>query len=524
MKDVVKESIRTFFKLHAARLILACLVILASSLLQMLLPLSIGHFYAITFEQSGAKGALLQHLFGYFSSPLHFLWMFAGLILLRALAGFVEKWLVTDLGEVLSAHLRLEAFNALLFTSETLRQPTSKWLRKIPSDLRWVRDYYVKGYIYAAADAAFIFLACIFLYAVSPILASVWIPMVLVGFAISFILSRTLARGAKKSSNAKARLSDFLTEWLPKLPAIQALNKERSVKKSFIRLNKAEKHVHYADAWSEALIPVVFYGSIALVLFTVIQQPKGSLPGSETIVFILFTLYLQRTLRRVLRLPLVWKKGKSALSEMQKLISFKRYAEQITSPQHSPQALHLWNTHTNQQLILTRPGLFCLEVDNTPEWLFFLMDVERKDGFQLSDDRLLHDAHEPRSWRKHITIVSPQALLPANTIAEMVCFDPKKTEAGKVDAILSSFPILDNCKADTALDQLSEIQIQVLQLARAAITGKPIIIVEWTENFPMRGADTHFSKFLQTMAADHLIIVVTLQPPSVLSFRQIFRL
>lgn len=522
MKDVVKETIRTFFKRHSARLIVACLVILASSLLQMMLPLSIGHFYALAFEQSGPKASLVQGLFSYFSSLQYFLALFAGLIVLRAITGFAEKWLITDLGELLSAHLRLEAFNAFLFSSDTPAQPTNKWLRKIPSDLRWVRDFYIKGYIYAAADAAFILLACIFLYDVSPILASVWIPAVLVGFAISFLLSRTLANGAKKSTHAKARLSDFLTEWLPKLTAIQALNKERNVRKKFIRLNNADKHIHHADAWSEALIPVVFYGSIALVLFTVIRQPKGSLPGSETIVFILFALYLQRTLRRILRLPLVWKKGKSALSEMQKLIPNNTYEEQITTPPHSPQALHLLNVHTNQQLILSPPGLFCLQVDQTSEWLLFLMNVIKKEGYQLSYDKIHLKANEPRNWRKYITPISSQVLLPASTVAELVCFDPKATEAGKVNAILNSFPLLDNCNADTELYRLSEPQIQVLQLVRAAITGKPIIVVEWTENFPSPVAVTHFSSFLHSMAANHLIIVVALQPPSVLSFRQTF--
>ncbi|MFM9985845.1 MAG: ABC transporter transmembrane domain-containing protein, partial [Flavobacteriales bacterium] len=166
-----KELIQGFINQHQWKVYAVILSGTLVSLLNVVIPLSIGGFFELAFHEGGSKSQLLQLLGLRFETLNHFFGTFFCLVLLRGLFGFGEFYLAGTTKEKLSAYLREALFRVQLqHTMESFHSRSiSKYLVRYGNDMGAVQNYFVKGRWKWIADLVFFAVAFALLITMSPV-------------------------------------------------------------------------------------------------------------------------------------------------------------------------------------------------------------------------------------------------------------------------------------------------------------------------------------------------------------------
>jgi ABC-type multidrug transport system fused ATPase/permease subunit len=520
MKWTQRMIIRSFVANHLFLITIALLSGILVSVIQVFIPLSIGTYYELLFGGHSAKGQLLEQLhISPQSLPSFFAYFFI-LIGARGIAGFIERYSNGLTGEAFLLHLRLLLFKSQLdqeYKSFQGRNP-GKHIIKHTSDMRSAQDFLVKGWLGFLGDLVFLVLAIAGLYFIEPSLAVIVVITIPFAFGLNYLLSRRTVPVIMRRNDARASLLDFTSSRLHAFLTIKALNRETPEYERFQK--KAKKAyttgaaVHVSNALVGSLLPVIIYLMIGIVMLRGAQQTRYGLEASSLLVFILMMLYMQRVLKRLLRVPYIVRQGNHALQSFIGTISQSEHqVHSESSTRQSQGKLQITNVQLKAATELlparsfsmntTGPGIYSILSDNQ-EWRSRitrqLIALEAPEAGSISLDETAYETTDPFAIRKKIAIISPQIPLLGDTLFEAISYgrsEERKNAALKtlelysIPGDLSGSDALQ-MKLDSATQRLTASQQIVFQFIRAELTRKTIVVIE----DPFTGIDLQVSNEL----------------------------
>jgi ABC-type multidrug transport system fused ATPase/permease subunit len=479
--------------------------VLTTSLSQALIPVSIGGVYAHLFQQDAGKNQLLSQLHIQSDSTSHALALFFVLVGIRMVSGLGEKVLLSYLSGELVQHLRARLFHSLIATGAHQKDSAARKLVFFTSELTAVQNLFTRGMVGALADVLFMILASALLVMLDVrlgITVILFIPCCLVLFAI---LSQPIVRSVNARNDERAGWLQFVTTRLQAGIAIRALNRENKEMRRFNQLNTqlgdGAFRTSVLQAIAESLIPTLFFGLIGVLLWQA-AHAEHTAPHATLTTFILMLLYKQRTFRRIVKLPAVWRTGLHSLSKISARIT-------TNGPEDREDAAK----KTNQQLSI-RDVVIVQATDNLPSRTVnaehngpgltaFLSNQEHvrrmltqrllaltEGAGDITLDGISYNELGAFAVRKKIAVCSPQVPLYGRKVVDAICWNTTPEDRHGAAALLAAYDLWSQREIEDVLDTpihegISFNTLKPLELARAELTGKRILVVEE----PLAGCD-----------------------------------
>jgi ABC-type multidrug transport system fused ATPase/permease subunit len=529
--------------MHAGTFIATCLVGFIASFFNVLLPLSVGKFFELLYQEQSTKGKLLEMLSLPINDMQSFFIFFFSLIALRGVFGFFQNYLTAYTGERFIADLRVELFKAQLTMNlrHFEKRHLSRHLQKYTGDMRFIQKWMTKGVIGGPIDFFFLVFAFFALYQINP---AVTLGLILSMFAAGIIMlfvSKIIGKSTERRNIERAKLLEFVADRLQRILSVKFFNREfvevDRFKKSNDDFVATGKRTFIRQALLESMLPVIFFLIIVVVMWLSVKYNETNSP-SNSLTFMLVLLYLQGAFRRILRIPAIWNQAKvsfvsldrqllktrerrankQALDDTYGLINFNNI--QLESEHH----VLLSNFST-----LVHPNtLAFFEVENSEvrnSLLKVLGGADKLRGGEIKIDKDSIADFNPFQIRKNFAYVSQSLPLIGYTVFEAVSFYTTDEKRDKVNKVLSSLRFHEQYSGDRLAillqgerPKLNSGDLLKLSFARAILTSKKTIILD----NPFEGMDEAtivcISEVLNKLKQKRTIILMAPSCPEVLHF------
>lgn len=516
---------------------------LFSNIFTVLIPISIGKYYNIVFYFDTTKSAVLDFLPDYFWIDFtNFMIFFIGIVLIKMVLMFVEKFLTGMLGERLVYRIRNDLFDHQLHMSmsEYDQKGIGRYLLRYSGDLKSVQSYMTQGVIRFASDTVLIGFSIGVL-----LLIDFWLFLILIGFVtgILFIMNvfnnrlydiSLLRRGSKSG------LLSFVNSGLRAILTVKIFNKIRFMRRKYFR--KSEKvyklgiRYQFLSAVINSVIPSLLFFMLAMILVYVYYQKMHGGPvidGGTLLASVLILITMLPVLRRTIRVTSKWKIGNLSIQKL--LITFHKPVEHgkdlpdldfkdgnikitdikfgYTAERNIFDGLNLEIPAQKLCLIKGKVG------DGKSTLLKLLTAVYLPDEGSIEIDGQDISQVNPNSLRRNIAVVSPHLPFVGRTVFDAISRNRKEASEKHAKKVLQT--IQEHLSEDMHLsldsqigdlgDNLSIGQKQLLAFARAILTKKKIILVDE----PFHGLDIKSAEkialLLRKIKTDQTIIMFTAQ-------------
>jgi ABC-type multidrug transport system fused ATPase/permease subunit len=473
-----------------------------------LLPVSIGKFYALVFGFEGNRAVLLDFLpKTFYDTVSHFLLLFLVLILIYFIANYFRRYLVASTGELLTYELRnrLFAHQIKLATRIYEEKGVGKYLLRYSGDLKSIQNYLTKGIIGFATDVLLIILFLIALATISHLLTLISIVAIVLMIIPISMLNERLHHISVSRRNQKSGLLSFVSQRLEAMISIKAFNREVPEKAKFAKrsqqLFQSGLAFHRLSSFIFVLVPGLLYVMIALIMYAIYwQKASGMLidQGAFLSAFLLIITMLP-VFRRSLRIVVTWKLGLISIKKLQNVldlpeedqtgkndlvlgeaslslkdVSFRfgeNYVFQGISANWSAQGLHLVVGGTG----MGKSTLAKLLLGIYPDY----------EGEIKIDEQDIREVFV-KSLRKQVAIISEAYPLLGKTVFEAISYSRKTSKRKGAALLLNKVQQGLPKEAMLSLDDrighqagnLSRGQIRILLVTRALLTRKPILILD----------------------------------------------
>ena len=499
----------SFFRKYTGKLILTLFVGTLSSITTILLPISIGKFYALVFHFEGKRSVL----FDIFPTTLydtvpHFILLFFVFITLNTIMNYLQRYLASSVGELLIYEIRNKLFKhqVKLGTKVYEEKGTGKYLLRYSGDLKSIQNYLTKGIIGFSTDLLLIGFIIVALASISPLITIISVTALLGMIIPISLLNQQLHTTSIKRRNKKAGLLSFVSQRLQSINTIKGFNRDLIEQNKFSKRSSSIYSVglqfHHISSLIFILIPALLYSMIGLIMYAIYwQQNQGTIIDQEGLLaaFLLLMTMLP-IFRRSLRIVQTWKLGKISMNKLLNVMSLP-YEDQYEKPSIDIKKPSLqiksvsfryddtvifkglsaqWNTN-GLHLILggTGSGKSCLAK------LLLGMYSNYQGQILLAGKDI--SQYTIKSLRRHITIISHDFPLLGKTVFEAISYSRKEHKRLTAYNVLESLQLALPLSARLDLDdpignqgsKLSKGQKQVLLVARALLTKKPIILIDY---------------------------------------------
>lgn len=488
--------------------------VLITSLSQALIPLSIGGIYGQLFPGETGKGRLLEEFGMATNSVSHALILFFVLVGIRMIAGFGEKVTLSYLSGELIHHVRSRLFHSLIATPADQLPPesTARRIVHFTSELTAIQNFFAKGIVGGIADILFLILAVTLLFLLDAHLGTT-VVLFIPGCLLLFVLiSQPIVRSLAARNDRKASWLQFVTSRLQAGIAIQALNRENKEMRRFDQLSRQlsadSQRTSVLQGLGESLIPALFFGLIGVLL---LQAARAETPPDQATLttFVLMVLYMQRTFRRIVRLPAVFRSGSYSLSKVSSRIttSGSQQRDEAGKKTRMQISIHGLEIHEGTSVL---PARF-IELSHNGPGLTAIMSADETVRRQLTQrlldlsqgsGEIMLDGKSYAEWgsyavRKKIAVCSPQIPLYGKKLFDAISWNTSPEDQQEAINLLSSYGLWAAEQVSELLhtplhEGLSDSTLRPLELARAELTGKHILIAEE----PLAGCDPLTSAFL----------------------------
>ena len=544
MKSTSWALLSPFFHQYSLRLTAALVVGMLSSVTTLLLPVSIGKYYALVFGFTGTRSALLD-IFPphYYDTVPHFLILFTVLIFISMVLNYGKRYLIASTGELLIFELRNRLFHHQLRLDTRIYEEkgTGKYLLRYSGDLKSLQNYLTKGIIGFASDVGLLILCLAFLISISPLLALISLISSAVILGPIYLLNQQLHRVSVIRRNKKAGLLSFVNQRLQTILTIKAFNRavleEKKFHKRSDKIYRAGLQFHRWSSLIYVLIPSFLYGMLALIMYVIYyQKTQGNeLDQASLLAAFLLILTLLPVCRRSLRVGVIWKLGLISIQKLQKVL------ELPIEKSAGSEALMLTrgNLTVNQLSFGYEAQTIFQELSTTwtghglhvilggagsgkSSMVKLLLGVYQSyQGHIYIDDQDIRTL-SIKSLRKHISVVSDSFPLLGKTVFEAISYSRKPSKRSRAAKVLarvqqglpsSSHLSLEDRIGDMG-NNLSSSQRQVLQFTRALLTRKPIIILD-EPFYRISDVDTrrHFIRLVGGIESQKHTILLSTQTP-----------
>ena len=326
----------TYISKNRGALSLIILIGVLQSCVTFLLPVSIGEFFSLQYQAGSSKGRLLQLLGIHFSSLTSFFLFFFLLLLVKGITSQVEQWLSIKEGEKFVKITREQLFSVQLNQDAAVfrRKAYGNYLLRYSNDLKAVKNYLLLGVLGLFKNSIFLILGIILLGMIHFKLAIYLVVLFSLFLTGIFFLANYQKRFIQKSRDKRSNLLAFVTKSFSRYTGI----KENCTEKNTInRFNEKSAQLYEAnlknyklESFQQSIIPFLQYVMLGgLLYFSTVVSP--SITNGDALVFVLVTLMLFSSMRKILKVPGVLNKGNISLQKIEDLLEQQAEPKKITS-------------------------------------------------------------------------------------------------------------------------------------------------------------------------------------------------
>lgn len=548
----IKESIKE----NPGLAVIAVISGFCYNIFTVLVPIAIGRFYEFNFEFSSVRLKLFFSGFPLINTDsFHaFLIFFIGIILIRFLFEYTNRYVIGILGERFSQSLREQLFAHQLRVLTPIydAKGIGRYLLRYSGDLKSVQNYLTQGLFRFAQD---IFLIAILLAVIgyySIIMALIILTFIVCAFGFIFFMNLVLYRISVERRNRRSGMLSFVNNSLRSILSIKVFNKnvpfERRYNKRSLKLLDIGVKYQQITALINAVIPFITYSMVGITMLYIYRLKNSGVDfdRSSFLVLILLIISFLSIFRRILTVNIVWKLGNISF---EKLIAVFMLKTESTSYKRK---IKIYN-----EVIVFKNVVYNTEISNNespfnlkiePHSISFIKSSAGS-GKSLTFIKLLLKIYNPsegviyfgkyaanklseREIRKQLTVVSSKIPLDGDTVFEAISYsrDPeKRLQCEKVLNELQQFvPKSQHLNLSSKIGEqsihLNDSQKQLLLWCRALLTNKPIWILHFPFNYINENLRKHLLQIILDWKEKKTVIFIDEGSPEVLKVDKIYEM
>ncbi|MDP2068687.1 MAG: ABC transporter ATP-binding protein [Lutibacter sp.] len=548
----IKESIKENPGLAA----LAVISGFCYNIFTVLVPIAIGRFYEFNFEFSSVRLKLFFSGFPfiYTNSFNAFLILFIGIILIRFLFEYSNRYVIGILGERFSKSLREQLFAHQLRIHTTIydEKGIGRYLLRYSGDLKSVQNYLTQGIFRFAQDMLLIAILITVIGYYSVNMALIILTFIVCAFGFIFFMNLVLYRISVERRNRRSGMLAFVNNALRSILPIKVFNKNvpfenRYNKRSLKLLDIGVKYQHIT-ALINAIIPFITYLMVGITMLYIYSLKNAGIDfdRSSFLILILLIISFLSIFRRILTVNIVWKLGNISF---EKLIAVFMLKTESTSYKRKikiyDEAIVFKNVVYNTE-ISNNESPFNLKIE--PYSISYLKSSAGS-GNSLTFIKLLLKIYNPsegviyfgkyaanklseKAIRKQITVVSAKIPLVGNTVFEAISYSrnpEKKLQCEKVLHELQQFvpksqQLTLSSKIGEQSNGLNDSQKQLLLWCRALLANKPILILHFPFDYINENLKKHLLQSILDWKGQKTIIFIDEKFPEGLKVDKLYEL
>lgn len=499
----------TFWLQNKFIILASVLAIVCNNVLNVLLPLSIGWFYEIALGDYGTKSRILENIPLEITQINHFYMIFGSLIITKGAFVFLEKLLKGIIGERFSRDLRERVFGSQLRHTLGVHRlrPVGKYLLRYSGDLLAIQQLVTKGILGFIGDFIFLITAFIVLFLINYSLAFIVLTIMIISILIVFAFSKQVRIAAVDRRNQRSKNLGFVSSRMNAFYTIKSFNREKPEENSFIQRSRKLYNLGVRfvslSAILQSFLPVFFFSTVFVIFyysasFAYTQQNKIS--NADVFVFILLLLYMQSSVKRLLRVNLIWQVGIISLDKLIVLLNLPketRLEKEMPTEFNGNIAFEKVSFSfdgtkkiLNEVSFTLKPGTITLLKGKQGSGKSTVIKLIQK-LYEADAGRILFD-NQPYAditafeIRKNVTLVSSEVPLLGGTVFKAVSYSTSEDKREKVKKMLQKLKIELTTGEEENLDfklddngrNISEGNRWLLLFARAFLTSKKVLLLD----------------------------------------------
>ncbi len=490
--------------------ILALLTGLCYNILTIMIPISIGKFYELSFGFSSHRLAALKFV-PFMDAPDFgsFLLFFFFLVLLRLLFEYLNRYSIALVGERFSKLLREQLFSNQLQIAMSVydNKGIGKYLLRYSGDLKSIQNYIKNGLIRFAQDIILLIIVVVAIGYFDMYLGIIIASCILTSSALLWLINKALYKASLERRNKRSGMLSFVNTRLRGIISLKAFNKYYPEEKRYQKRSKELYDIgkRYAKivALLQAIIPAITYSMLGIIMFYVFSSTQGSdkLNGSSLLVLILLIISILPVLRRSLRVSIIWKLGDISFTKLIDIFNLPKENE-LPFEQISLNTAEIVFKDVSFEYTNTQKSVFKdFELSIIPQsttlfqgksgsgkstFIRLLLKLISPTNGQISYGNLKCSELSEKTIRKNISIVSKDFPLYGRDVYEAIAYNRKESNKIKAELLLEKLQQHEDKQNRLELDSkigdmgcnLTTGQQKILMYCRALLTQKPILIIE----------------------------------------------
>ena len=304
---------------------LAWLAGLLSGLATLLVPLSIGKYYALVLHTNSAREKLFDALPFNIEEAATFYIFFATILILHFVSGFFARQLADLSAALFAKELRERLFARHISRpmQEQRKKPVGRSLLRYSGDMGPVKRLLSRGIVRALLDFQMILLGVILLFILNAILASVILTLTLFFAVVLLVINHYLLARVAEARKIRSSNLAFVSSRLHAQLTIQLMKREQKEWNKFARRSdkqfSRDKALLFRENLQKAVVPAMMYALLLAVMIcgqVLLQQPNAGLDGSTLLVFIMFLISIIPAFRRLMMVKRHWRDGGLSLGKV----------------------------------------------------------------------------------------------------------------------------------------------------------------------------------------------------------------
>ena len=500
--------INAFLSRNAGLVSLSLFTGLLYNFFTVFVPLCLGRFYEFNFGFSSFRLKLLKD-FKWINTPdfNQFLWFFAGVIVFRFLFEYANRYTIAILGERFSRDLREELFVRQLKVRLPVYEEsgTGKYLLRFSGDLKSIQNYLTQGIFRFSQDLVLIAILLLVLAYYSLAIFGIIAGFIALAFLFLFVLNQKLYQFSLERRDRKSGMLSYVSRTLQAITSVKAFNKEVPASKRYTsrsrKLYKVGKKYQGVVSLIHAMIPFLTYLMIGAVMYYLYLLKSSDIAFDEAslLVIILLIISFLPIFRRMLRVNIAWKLGHISFTKLQKVFDLPSELESAGTPM-DPKDFSIRAKDLGATVNEHHYSYGNFTVDSGKRTALIYGDNRQKatvllkllTGLYYPTDGTLSLGEVPyskmseKAIRKKMAVVSDLFPLEGKSVFEAISYSRKAAKRKKAQKALSKVNLMLGAEERMELDdrigengnKLNDRQRQLLQWARAMLTGKPVLILD----------------------------------------------
>lgn len=534
-----KHTIYNFFFRHKGILFTACGLGLFSQVSAIVIPLCVGKFYQLSFGGQGGRSNFFDALFGPDITIYSFFVVFFLVVGVRFLLQWQSKRMTSIAGELFTSSLRSQLFEHLLKSDLTTFQskPVGKYLLRFSGDLQTSQRIITHTCIGGFSDATYLMLAIGLVAMLDHTLALVLIT----GLPLALLLSTWAKRSytklhVAKQDKAAAHLA-FVTERLQSIITIKAMNRITPEMRKYDKRAEEFKQTNIAyknaSALQSAVHPMLSYLLLGALMFTayrIQQSTPDAAHGANLIVVIMLSIQMIPAMKRLMLTGSYYKTGSASLAKINALTQLPTEhlnKDSIHLPEASLTFKHVSFAYPQHPVI---ESFSCTCTPKSITWIKGDSGSGKSTLSKLAIGLLQPQSGEIKigphhyqdisvfALRKHVAISQADMPLLGKNVFAALSYHTDPDKRPHLIALLAKLGFADaHLLPEQAINisgfGFSEGEIQLMNIARAVFTRKPILVFDSPFTKLDTSASAHVCKLFNELKKKHTVIVLSDKPP-----------